>query len=87
MMEPAYKYDNKRFTRDDLEFTRIGLEGCIENATVLCRNVCGLCNTYHKECEDCPINESFHGINNQLMHVKEMLDWYDSNEHTTENEM
>ena len=87
MMEPAYKYDNKRFTRDDLEFTRIGLEGCIENATVLCRNICGFINTYHNNLLIGELYGIPHGINNQLMHVKEMLDWYDSNEHTAENEM
>lgn len=83
MMEPAHKSGNGRFTKSDLEFTKIGLQGYLDGAAALCKHVCPYNTYWVRECEDCPICKVWHTINNQLTDIDEMLHWYKSNEDST----
>lgn len=85
MMEPAHKSGNGRFTKDDLEFTKIGLQGHLDGVGALCNHVCPYNTHWVRECDDCPINKAWNAIRNQLTYIDEMLHWYKSNENNTED--
>lgn len=84
MMELARKSGNGRFTKSDLEFTKTGLQGCLDGVSALCKHVCPYNNGHVQECDDCPINKAWNAIHNQLTYIDEMLNWYKSNENNTE---